>query len=327
MAVVETVTGSVDAGDLGRVLMHEHVIHYSDHMRAQWPHLHDYEEAPVEVAVSALARAKQLGIDTVVDCSTPNMGRQVSQMMEVAERTGVNIVFSTGYHPMIGPEFYFKVSRGTGITANDLAEMFVHDIVEGAQGTGAKAGIIKVGTAPDYDAWQELSLRAAARAHRRTGVPITTHSEPARKDGLYQLDIFEEEGVDLRNVIIGHSGDSTDFAYLSALVERGCVLGMDRFGFMVETFLQPLSTAERIRIVKEMCDRGAVDRMVLSHDACVWCDYMPPEHIAQVNPEWNINYLASQVLPDMRAAGIGEDQLDVMLRTTPARLLTPVAPY
>jgi phosphotriesterase-related protein len=324
---VETVTGPHPLDELGAVLMHEHVIGYSDHMRQQWPHLHDYENAPISAAVEALSSAKARGIDTVVDCTTPNMGRHVAEMREVSQQSGVTIICCTGYHPVMGVDFYFEYASGVGITVDRLADMFERDIVVGAQGTDIKAGVIKVGTALERDPWQEIVLRAAARAHRRTGVPITTHSEPAIKDGLYQLDVFESEGVDLSRVIVGHSGDSKDYAYLQAMISRGCSLGMDRFGFLVETFRKTVPTDERIKILADMVALGASGNLVLSHDACVWCDYFPPEHVAEVNPEWNISYLTTVAVPLILAAGVSESNLDIMLRANPMRLLERCDPY
>ena len=291
MSMIETVTGPIDADDLGCVLMHEHVLIYSDHISQQFPRLYDIEHDAVAESVRVLTKAKSLGVDTVVDCTTPNMGRHVSWMREIAERSAVNIIFSTGFHPMISPELFYTIRNGVGIDIDEMADLFVHDIEVGAQGTDVKAGIIKVGSSGDMLEWQENGIRAAARAHRRTGVPITTHSHPERKGGLVQLDILESEGVDLSHVVIGHSGDSVDLAYLSALVARGCFIGMDRFGFMIEQWGGTLSTADRVRVVKAMCDRGAAERMVLSHDACVWVDYLQPAWIKANNPEWNITYL------------------------------------
>ena len=53
--------------------------------------------------------------------------------------------------------------------------------------------------------------------------------------GLDQQRIFREEGVDLSRVVIGHSGDTTDLAYLEELVGNGSYIGMDRFG--IDTIL------------------------------------------------------------------------------------------
>jgi predicted metal-dependent phosphotriesterase family hydrolase len=48
--------------------------------------------------------------------------------------------------------------------------------------------------------------------------------------GREQLDIFTAEGVNLRHVIVGHSCGSADLRYHVDMLDRGCMLGFDRFG-------------------------------------------------------------------------------------------------
>jgi phosphotriesterase-related protein len=69
------------------------------------------------------------------------------------------------------------------------------------------------GLTPDI----EVILRSVSRAHLRTCVPISTHTNAVRETGLLQERIFRQEGMDLSNVVIRHSGDSTDLAYLERL--------------------------------------------------------------------------------------------------------------
>ena len=76
----------------------------------------------------------------------------------------------------------------------------------------------------------ESVMDAAAAAHRETGVPITTHSHPASRNGLAQQAFLLERGVRLERVIIGHCGDTEDLDYLVELMENGSTIGMDRFG-------------------------------------------------------------------------------------------------
>ena len=92
----------------------------------------------------------------------------------------------------------------------------------------------------------ERVLRAVAQAHRETGVPITTHAHAGLRRGLDQQRIFAEEGVDPVRVIIGHSGDTDDYAYLEELIDAGSYLGMDRFGLNAVPF------DKRVEIVAEM---------------------------------------------------------------------------
>ena len=77
--------------------------------------------------------------------------------------------------------------------------------------SGIKAAIIKVASNdPRLSGPAETVFRAAARAHRQTGVPISTHTDSQRQSGLDQQRVFAEEGVDLSRVIVGHSGDTED---------------------------------------------------------------------------------------------------------------------
>ncbi len=151
--------------------------------------------------------------------------------------------------------------------------MFVRDIEQGIADTGIKAGILKCATdEPGVTPGVERVLRAVAQAHKRTGVPISTHTHAGLRRGLEQQRIFEEEGVDLSRVVIGHSGDSTDIGYLEELIAAGSYLGMDRFGIDVI-----LPFEDRVNIVAQMCERGHADKMVLSHDANCYFDALPEE--------------------------------------------------
>ena len=72
-----------------------------------------------------------------------------------------------------------------------LARLFARDIEEGIQCTTVKAAIIKVASnEPTLTGPAETVFRAAARAHRRTGVPISTHTDSLRQSGLDQQRVF-----------------------------------------------------------------------------------------------------------------------------------------
>ena len=71
----------------------------------------------------------------------------------------------------------------------------------------------------------EIILRAAARAQKATGVPISTHTWAPERVGEQQVAVFEDEGVDLNKVYIGHSNDTDDTDYLIGLLEKGVWIG------------------------------------------------------------------------------------------------------
>ncbi len=119
-------------------------------------------------------------------------------------------------------------------------------------------------------------MRAVAKAHRRTGVPITVHTHPGSEAGLHVTRVMcDEEGVRPDRIVLGHSGDSTDIEHLTSLAEAGFVLGMDRFGINLETTFEA-----RADTLVEMCRRGFAGQMVLSQDASCYIDWIDPNLMA-----------------------------------------------
>jgi phosphotriesterase-related protein len=143
-------------------------------------------------------------------------------------------------------------------------------------------------------------------------VPISTHTWAAGRVGETQQAIFAQEGVDLRRVIIGHSGDSEDLTYLRGLMERGSTIGMDRFG--LENFLP---TARRVEVLARLCAEGYAGRMVLSHDANCWTDMLSEDAKRRTRPLWHYNHISDDILPALRKAGVSEDQIEQMLVRNP----------
>ena len=265
MPQVNTVRGPVDTARLGFVLMHEHIIMQSTGVRDNWPETFD-RDAAIQRSVAKLGEAKQAGVDSLVDLTTMDNGRDVRLIAEIGAQVELQVLVATGLWRLI-PRYFLDKSP------DDAARLFVRDIEVGVQGTGVKAAIIK--NASDdrtVSGQQDLAFRAAARAHRQTGVPLSTHTNVFEQSGLDQQRIYAEEGVDLSRVIIGHSGDTDDLDYLKRLLDRGSYLGMDRFGldhFGPQRFLD---TPGRVRVIAELCKQGYADRLVFSHDAGCWPD-------------------------------------------------------
>jgi phosphotriesterase-related protein len=200
--------------------------------------------------------------------------------------------------------------------------MFVRDIEHGIADTGVRAGLLKC--AVDHQGLTpgvERVLRAVATAHRRTGTPITVHTHPGSRQGTSAAEILRAEGVDPRRVVLGHSGDSTDIAYLSELADAGFLLGMDRFGIYLET-----SFEERAGTVVEMCRRGYAESMVLSHDAACYYDAVPPE-LAPMFPAWHYTHIHEEVLPYFRQEGVTDEQIETMLVVNPRRYFENTGAY
>jgi phosphotriesterase-related protein len=317
---VETVRGAIPTSDLGVTLMHEHVFVLSPEIMANHPEGWGDEKDREDAAVEKLNALKAIGVDSIVDPTVIGIGRYIPRIQRVAARTDLQIVVATGLYTYNDVPMYFHFTGpGTALGgAETMTELFVRDITEGIADTGVKAAILKCATdAHGLTPGVERVLRAVAAAHRATGVPITTHTHAHSRRGLDQQRIFAEEGVDLSRVIIGHSGDTKDIAYLEELIAAGSYLGMDRFG--VDNIL---SFDDRVDIVAQMCERGHADKMVLAHDASCYIDWLPEAALPLVLPNWHYLHIHNDVLPALRARGVSEDQITTMLVDNPRAIFS-----
>jgi phosphotriesterase-related protein len=323
MAQVPTVTGSIDTADLGPTLMHEHVFVISPEIIQNYGDYWDVEERIAD-GVAKLSDLAARGIRSIVDPTVIGLGRYLPWVQRVAEQVDLQIVAATGLYTYNDVPFYFHYRGFIFDTDPDpMVEMFVKDITEGIADTGVKAGIIKCATDVDgLTPGVERVLRACARTHRETGVPITTHTDAGTFRGRDQQRVFAEEGVDLSRVVIGHCGDSTDLDYLKELMDKGSMIGMDRFGVDV---LLPFD--DRVQVVADLCAQGYADRMVLAHDAACYMDWFTPEVQSAMAPNWHFNHISDDVLPELLSRGVTQDQVDQMLTANPKRLFDQTGAY
>lgn len=325
MQTVNTAAGAIEIGDLGVVLMHEHVFIMTTEVVQNYPEGWGDGGRREADAVRRLNELKARGVDTIVDLTVIGLGRYIPRIARIAARTDLNVVVATGLYTFNDVPMHFHY-RGPGAPLGGpeiMTEMFVRDIEHGVADTGIKAAILKCATdEPGLTPGVERVLRAVAQAHRQTGVPISTHTHAASRRGLDQQRIFAEEGVDPARVVIGHSGDTTDIAYLEELIAEGSYLGMDRFG--VDAFL---STEERVATVATMCERGHADRMVLSHDASCYFDALPEETLPIAMPNWHYLHIHDDVIPALRARGVTDEQLTTMLVDNPRRIFAATGGY
>ena len=324
MPQIQTARGPVDTADLGQTLMHEHVFVLSPEIQTNYPGGWD-EDRRVDEAVIRLNELVEAGVSTIVDLTVVGLGRYIPRIARIAEQTALNIVVATGLYTYNDVPHYFHF-RGPGTLMEGpeiMVDMFVRDITEGIADTGVKAGILKCATdEPGVTPGVERVLRSVAQAHRATGVPISTHTHALTKRGLEQQDIFDQEGVDLSRVVIGHSGDTTDISYLEEVIARGSYLGMDRFGIDIM-----LPFEERVQIVADLCERGHHNRMVLSHDTACHNDWLDDDALARLTPRWNFLHITNDVVPALSKKGVTDEQIKAMLVDNPRRIFEVQGAY
>jgi phosphotriesterase-related protein len=315
MPEVETVNGPVDVEQLGLTLIHEHFRVTDEAGRMQFPHLYD-EDGEWEAAISDANAVMGHGVRTVVEPSAMFHSRDAAFSKRVADESGLNIVLATGVYTY---DYLPQVLANRDEDA--IAELFVHEIENGIQGTGIKAAFIKCAAdTPGVTPNVEKIHRAAARASKQACRPIMAHSRPASGTGLEQMRIFEEEGVDPEKVQVAHTGDTDDLDYIERLLDTGCWIGMDRYG--LDIFLP---TDRRNETVLALLESGRADRMFLSQDYCSTIDWFPLEVQAHLKanevPNWSMTFLFDEVIPELRKRGMTDDQLNQMMVENPKRWL------
>ena len=328
MPQVQTVTGPVDTAELGQVLMHEHVFVLTPDVQQNYPEEWGSEDERVSDAVAKLSALAATGVRTIVDPTVVGLGRYIPRIQRVAEQVDLNIVVATGCYTYKDVPFFFH-HRGPALDAalgtsvpDPMVDMFVGDLEQGIAGTGVRAAFLKCAIdAPGLTTGVERVMRAVARAHGRTGAPITVHTHPGTRQGLAVQRVFAEEGVDPRRVVLGHSGDTTDADHLSELADAGFLLGMDRFGINLDTTFEA-----RADIVVEMCRRGYAESMVLSQDAACYIDWVDPAVMAMLT-DWRYTHIHEDVLPYLREHGVTDEQIDRMLVANPRRYFENTGTY
>jgi phosphotriesterase-related protein len=311
MAAVETVNGPIDVDELGVTLIHEHFRAADEATRFQFPHLYD-EPAEWDAAISDANAVKGHGVATVVEPSAMWLTRDAAFSKRVADESGLQVVLATGLYTYDHlPQVLLNRNE------DQLADIFVHEIENGIQGTGIRPAFIKCAAdEPGITPNIEKVHRAAARASNRTGKPIMAHSRPASGTGPEQMRIFAEEGVDPALVQVAHTGDTDDLDYIERLLDTGCFIGLDRYG--LDIFLP---TEPRQKTTLALLERGYADRMFIAQDYCSTIDWFPREiqEYLKANevPSWSMTFLFEEVIPELKERGMTDEQLAQMMVENP----------
>ena len=317
MANVQTVLGDRSTDDLGFTLIHEHLtVGFPGY---EWDNTSFDRKKEIAGAAEKLREIKELGVTSFVDPCPMELGRDPEFAAECADKSGLNVVVATGlYNEALGIPPHFR-----SLPADDIAEIYVREITDGIDKTGIKAGLIKTATggipgmtetAKTIGTHEETCLRAAARAHKVTGVPILCHNDELGPFGRETLDVFEDEGVDFNRVLIGHACGVGDMRYYFDVLERGAWIGFDRFGI-------DIIAPDKMRLAS-LIGLLAVgyDRIMLSHDA-VHCLMGRPskawEQFIEACPNNNYSHILKNIIPTLAKAGVSEGTIHTMMVENP----------
>lgn len=312
---INTVTGTITEAELGRTLIHEHVLagYPGWYMDTRLPPFRRADA--LAGAVDAFQRLHDYGIRSVVDPCPSDLGRDVEFCAEVSQRSGITLICTTGvYTEAFGIPYTFRHLETAAIE-----EIYQREIEDGIGQTGIRAGLIKIATGDGVvSEYERRMLTAAARVARATGVRLISHTENC-SCGHDQIDIVTGEGVDAHRLLVGHSDGRDDHAYQASLAARGAYVGFDRFGLTVFN-----SDEARMRNLKQMIDAGYRDRVMVSQDKVnCWLGNVPgvgsAEDVARIAPNWTMTHLFERIFPELLRMGVAQADLDAVLLDNPRR--------
>jgi phosphotriesterase-related protein len=93
--MINSVNGLLHVDELGTTLMHEHILQANWSMRMSFKDWFDYDSF-IEWASEDIRRTKETGVQTLVEQTPVCLGRDIHAIKAVADRTGMQIIASTG---------------------------------------------------------------------------------------------------------------------------------------------------------------------------------------------------------------------------------------
>lgn len=344
---IQTVLGLITPDRLGVTLTHEHLLtdlsayfvestEASDKKMAHEPlrlenlywvknhaltHVDNLTLNDEDLAIKEALLFKQAGGSSIVEVSNIGLFRDPLGLQRIARATGLNIVMGAGYylafsHP---PELATK-------TEEEISEQIVRDIMVGVGDTGIRAGIIgEIGCGFSSLAESERKvLRAAAIAQRRTGAPLSIHpSIPSINEGpvLEAIQILDDAGADFGRIVISHVDGFVFSPNLRRkLADRGCYLEYDHFGQpgfppVEGHYLDMPTDLQRVNQIMELIGEGYLKQILVSQDVCL-------KYCLVTYGGFGYAHILRDIVPMMRSKGMSNDQIDVVLKENPKRILS-----
>lgn len=301
--LVMTVLGPAAPETLGFTLAHEHVL--VDFIGADQvsPDRYDSDEVAA-VVLPHLRQARELGCQTLVECTPAYLGRDAALLRRLSRTSGLAIITNTGYYGAADDKYI--PAHAYQETAHQLAARWVHEWQEGIDGTDVRPGFIKTGVDKgSLSAIDAKLVQAAALTHLETGLTIASHTGyavPARE----QLAILADEGVHPSAWIWVHAQNEPDTENHAWAARQGAWLSFDG--------ISPESLERHLSQVVDMKRLGLLHRVLLSHDAG-W--YRPGEPGGGAFRHYDT--LFTSFLPALRETGFTRDEIRQLTVINPQR--------
>ncbi|MDX1671562.1 MAG: hypothetical protein R3211_04420 [Balneolaceae bacterium] len=297
--VIHTVSGSVDADQLGFTLSHEHL--FSNFGKPMEEAGSYDEQAVYRQAIPYLRKLREMGIQTIFDYTAQKFGRRPVMLKVIADSTDMRIVTNTGIYGAAEdryvPEYAYRV------TAEELAKRWTEEFEKGIGESGIRPGFIKLAFdegAPS--AIDKKLFRAGLLTHRTTGLTVAVHTGSNPEAVQVQLQMLEEAGVSPEAWIWAHANWHGETELLLETAAKGAWISLD--GVTKDNINRYVDLIRRFR------GKGLMDRLLLSHDGDLW-----PAGEA-IRP---MEAIPKHLVPALKENGFTREEIDRLLQENPGR--------
>ena len=301
---IVTVRGAIRPDELGVCLPHEHLFSNFGLDPAD-PPVYDAPRLLREV-LRYVNSVKYLGANAIADCTTQYFGRAPDLLKRISEGTGVHVLTNTGYYGAANGRYV--PAHVHDESAGRIAARWVQEFHGGIGGTGIRPGFIKLGVdAGALKPVDEKLVRAAAIAHRQTGLTIAVHTSGNSEGALRQLVLLREEGVSGEAWIWVHANNAKDDEALREAARLGAWLSFDG--------IAPETLERHLELVRMMKSEGRLGQVLLSHDGNSF-------RANGARPLKPYTSLFTHFLPLLEKSGFTRREVQGLTVENPARALT-----
>ena len=297
--MINTVKGQIK--DLGITMCHEHIILDLRHVRKD-DSSYILDE---KLAIKEVNLAKKLGINTMIDVTCNDMGRDVLKLKKVSEETGINIICATGFYLK---EYHTNFVKNAEI--DEISNLLLKECAIGIDNTSIKAGIIgEIGCSKAMIYSSELKvLKAAGRTSKITNIPVSTHCDMGLL-ALEQINILQNEGTNPDKIIIGHTDLVDDSLYHQNIVKTGANIAFDTIGKRAY-----LSDEKRADNLVKLIEKGFLDKILVSQD-------VSKKTYLVSNGSYGYTKVMGDFIKLLYERGVKKEEIDIILVKNPQRIL------
>lgn len=303
--IINTVLGPIKSAELGKTLIHEHVL--VDFIGAdkvnpnRWEH-----EKVIQKVLPFLKEIKAKGIQSIAECTPAYLGRDVMLLKKLSQLSGLQILTNTGYYGAVDNKYLPKHAYTE--TAEQLAKRWIAEFEEGIDGTGIKPGFIKISVNPgSLSTLHQKLVVAAGLTHLKTGLTIYSHTGPSLP-AFEEIEILHELGVDASAFVWVHANSNDENDFIKA-AKMGAWISLDG--------IDEGNMDKNVTILRLLKSNRLLNKALISHDAG-W--YKPGEENGGSFRGYAT--ISDQFIPLLKTKGFTEKDIEQLIIKNPAEVLT-----